>query len=140
MRFFFALALMSMLAPAAVAKSPRFERGRQAGLPAHPAIVDHQSLQRRPIDRLRQAARLHAIEIYPGQALGGKTKGKWGPEMTDDEVTEMLGVAKAADVKIIDTGVIAISSREDEARKLFDWAKKVVSQRSSASRSRRPCR
>jgi len=31
--------------------------------------------------------------------------------MTDDEVTEMLGVAKAADVKIIQTGVIAFQPR-----------------------------
>ncbi len=68
---------------------------------------------------------LHAIEIFPGQKLGGKTGGNWGPEMSDAQIKEMLDVAKAADVKIIDTGVIGISSREDEARKLFDWAKKV---------------
>src|SRR3984893_15448517 len=37
----------------------------------------------------------------------------------------MLAVTKAADVKFMDTGVIDISIREKEARKLFDWAKKV---------------
>lgn len=76
------------------------------------------------IDYARQIG-LHYIEIYPGQDLGLETKGKWGPEMTDDEIKQMLDAAKAADVKIIDTGVIGISSQEDEARKLFDWAKKL---------------
>ncbi|HZZ70696.1 MAG TPA: sugar phosphate isomerase/epimerase [Pirellulales bacterium] len=68
---------------------------------------------------------LHYIEIYPGQELSDKDKGKWGPEMTDAQIKEMNDIAKAAGVKIIDTGVIGISSNEAEARKLFDWAKKV---------------
>src|SRR5262249_55468106 len=68
---------------------------------------------------------IHYLEVYPGQPLGGKPSGKWGPEMSDAQITEMLDAAKAADVRIIDTGVIGISSREDEARKLFDWAKKI---------------
>jgi len=68
---------------------------------------------------------LHYIEIYPGQDLGKDIKGKWGPEMTDEQIKQMLDIAKAADVKIIDTGVIGIDSQEDKARKLFEWAKKV---------------
>jgi sugar phosphate isomerase/epimerase len=76
------------------------------------------------IDYARQLG-LHYIEIYPGQELGGGSKGHWGPDMTDDEIKLSLDAAKAADVKIIDTGVIGISSQENEARKLFDWAKKL---------------
>jgi sugar phosphate isomerase/epimerase len=76
------------------------------------------------IDYARQLG-LHYIEIYPGQELGGGSKGHWGPDMTDDEIKLSLDAAKAADVKIIDTGVIGISSKENEARKLFDWAKKL---------------
>jgi sugar phosphate isomerase/epimerase len=76
------------------------------------------------IDYAKQLG-VHYLEVYPGQTLGGKAGGKWGPEMTDEQIKEMLDAAKAADVEIIDTGVIEISSREDAARKLFDWAKKV---------------
>jgi sugar phosphate isomerase/epimerase len=76
------------------------------------------------IDYAKQLG-VHFLEIYPGQSLGGKTSGKWGPDMSDEQIREMLEAAKAADVQIIDTGVIDISSRENEARRLFDWAKKV---------------
>ena len=68
---------------------------------------------------------LHFIDIYPGQELAKGSDRKWGPEMTADEIKQMLDAAKAADVKIIDTGVIGISSREPGARKLFDWAKSL---------------
>jgi sugar phosphate isomerase/epimerase len=76
------------------------------------------------IDYAKQLG-VHYLEVYPGQPLGGKSGGKWGPDMKDDQIKEMLDAAKAAGVEIIDTGVIDISGREDEARKLFDWAKKI---------------
>jgi L-ribulose-5-phosphate 3-epimerase len=68
---------------------------------------------------------LHYIEIYPKQVLSKTDKGIWGPSMTDEQIKQMLELAKAADVKIIDTGVIPISNQQDQTRKLFDWAKKV---------------
>lgn len=68
---------------------------------------------------------VHYIEIFPGQALTKPGGAKWGPEMTEEQIKEMLDIAKANDVKIIDTGVIKISSQENEARKLFEWAKKL---------------
>jgi sugar phosphate isomerase/epimerase len=68
---------------------------------------------------------VHFLEVYPGQALGFGLNGGWGPGMSDSEIKKCLDSAKAADVKIIDTGVIGIPNREDEARKFFDWAKKV---------------
>lgn len=68
---------------------------------------------------------IHFLEVYPGQQLSESDKGKWGPEMTADQIKATLEAAKAANVQIIDTGVIGISSKEEDARKLFDWAKKV---------------
>jgi sugar phosphate isomerase/epimerase len=125
MRFAIALTSLLLLAPAAVAKSPDSSGADKLGFQL---ILQSWTTNRynvvQSIDYAKQLG-LHAIEIYPGQPLGGKASGKWGPEMTDEQINEMLAVAKAADVKIIDTGVIDISIRENEARKLFDWAKKV---------------
>ena len=76
------------------------------------------------IDYAKQIG-VHYIEIYPGQDLFEGGKGKFDPGMTAEQIEKILAIAKAADVKIIDTGVIGISSNEAEARKLFDWAKKL---------------
>jgi sugar phosphate isomerase/epimerase len=127
MRCFFplALGLLSVVANSASAKSPDFTGADKLGFQL---ILQSWTTNRynvvQSIDYAKQLG-LHAIEIYPGQPLGGNTKGTWGPQMTDEQIDEMLAVAKAADVKIIDTGVIVIPSREDEARKFFDWAKKI---------------
>ena len=67
---------------------------------------------------------LHGIEIFPGQALAQGARGSGARDGAAD-IKLMLDTAKAADVKIMDTGVIGIPDREDEARKLFDWAKKM---------------
>ena len=76
------------------------------------------------IDYCKQLG-IHFLEVYPGQQLSESDKGKWGLGMTDSQITTILDAAKAANVKIIDTGVIEISDKEEDARKLFDWAKKV---------------
>jgi sugar phosphate isomerase/epimerase len=76
------------------------------------------------IDYAKQLG-IHYLEVYPGQQLGFGLKSGWGPGMSDAEIQKCLDAAKAADIKIIDTGVIGIPNREDEARKFFDWAKKV---------------
>ncbi len=68
---------------------------------------------------------VHYIEIYPGQPISPDDKGKFGPEMTDAQIQAVLDKAKACDVKVIDYGVTGISAKEDEARKLFGWAKKM---------------
>jgi len=120
-----AFGLLSLVAAPVQAKSPDFTGADKLGFQL---ILQSWTTNRynvvQSIDYAKQLG-LHAIEIFPGQALGGKTKGNWGPQMTDEQINEMLAVAKDADVKIIDTGVIGIPSREDEARKFFDWAKKV---------------
>jgi sugar phosphate isomerase/epimerase len=68
---------------------------------------------------------VHFIEIYPDQQISSDDQGKFGPAMTDAQIQAVLDKAKSADVKIIDYGVTNIPGKEDEARKLFDWAKKV---------------
>lgn len=65
------------------------------------------------------------IELYPNQAIGGDDKGKFGPDMSEEQIKKVLEKAKASDVAIIDTGVIGINGKEEVARKLFEWAKKV---------------
>jgi len=65
------------------------------------------------------------IEIYPGQQLSDEDKGKFDPSMSDAQIKGMLDKAKACDVKIIDYGVTGIPEKEADARKIFDWAKKV---------------
>ena len=65
------------------------------------------------------------IEIYPGQPLSPDDKAGFGPGMTEAQVKAVLDKAKASGVQVIDTGVINIPGKEDEARKLFAWAKKM---------------
>ncbi len=65
------------------------------------------------------------IEIYPGQAISPEDKGKFGPEMTDAQIKTVLDKAKACGVQLIDTGVIGIPGKEEDARTLFAWAKKM---------------
>jgi sugar phosphate isomerase/epimerase len=68
---------------------------------------------------------VHYIEIYPDQPISPDDQGKFGPAMSDAQIQAVLDKARSADVKIIDYGVTNISGKEDEARKLFEWAKKV---------------
>ena len=65
------------------------------------------------------------IEVYPGQSLSPDDKSKFDPKMTDAQIKMILDKAKASGVQIIDCGVIGIPAKEEEARKVFDWAKKV---------------
>src|ERR1700704_546977 len=83
MRFALALGSMPLLAPAAIAKSPDSSGADKLGFQL---ILQSWTTNRynvvQSIDYAKQLG-LHAIEIYPGQVLGGKSKGKWGPEMSD---------------------------------------------------------
>ncbi|CAN5416661.1 hypothetical protein BH11PLA2_BH11PLA2_27440 [soil metagenome] len=68
---------------------------------------------------------LKFIEVYPGQELSPTDKAKFGPGMTEEQMKTTLAKAKDAGLTIIDCGVIGIPAKEDEARKLFTWAKKM---------------
>jgi len=124
MRCALALLTLSLFAGQALAASPDTSGAEKLGWKLTLQSWTTHGTVEKSIDYARQLG-LHYIEIYPNQDLGAGLKGKWGPGMTDEEINKMLEVAKAADVKIIDTGVIGISGNESEARKLFDWAKKV---------------
>ncbi len=124
MRCALVLVSLSFLAGPALAASPDSSGAEKLGWKLTlQSWTTHDTVEH-SIDIAKQLG-LHYIEIYPGQDLGAGLKGGWGPQMTDEQINKMLEVAKAADVKIIDTGVIGISGNEKEARKLFDWAKKV---------------
>lgn len=124
MRFAFAALALSLFAAPALAESPDTSGADKLGWKLTLQSWTTHGTVESSIDVAKQLG-LHYIEIYPGQDLSKDGKGKWGPEMTDEQIKQMLDYAKAADVKIIDTGVIGISSQEDQARKLFDWAKKM---------------
>lgn len=65
------------------------------------------------------------LEVYPGQPISPEDKTKFQPGMTDAQIQMVLDKAKSRNVKIIDYGVTPISGKEADARKLFDWAKKM---------------
>lgn len=65
------------------------------------------------------------LEVYPGQKISPEDSGKFQPGMTDAQIQKVLDKAKSCNVQIIDYGVTNISGKEADARKLFDWAKKM---------------
>ena len=67
-----------------------------------------------------------AIEVFPGQKIGGDLGGaKLGPEMTDDQISKLLEHATKNGVAPVSFGVTGISKREKEARKTFEFARKM---------------
>jgi sugar phosphate isomerase/epimerase len=68
---------------------------------------------------------LHDLEVFPGQKISDDGPGKFDPGMTDEQIKTVLDKAKAANIRIRSYGVTGISGNEAEARKLFDWAKKI---------------
>lgn len=126
MRFLVLAALaLSLFAMPAFAESPDTSGAEKLGWELTlQSWTSNSKTVEQSIDLCKQLG-VHYIEIFPGQALGTKDKGKWVPEMSEKQIKEMLDYAKAADVKIIDTGVINIPTQEDQARKVFEWAKKV---------------
>ena len=74
---------------------------------------------------LAQQLGVRYLEVYPGQKIGPEDAGKFQPGMTDAQMQMVLDKAKSCNVTIIDYGVTGISGKEADARKLFDWAKKM---------------
>jgi sugar phosphate isomerase/epimerase len=72
------------------------------------------------------AAGAGAVEIYPGQRLGGAHgDAKLGPDLGDDKIQAVLDHLKANNVSAVNFGVTGIPANEAEARKIFDFAKKM---------------
>jgi len=65
------------------------------------------------------------VEIFGGQKLKAGSEAKVGVGMSDDDIAEMKKIAAAAGVKIVNYGVTGIGGNEADARKTFDFAKKV---------------
>jgi len=63
------------------------------------------------------------IELYPGQKLSPTSNARISENMPADANYELKQHLKAKNVKWIAYGVTGISTKEDEARKLFRWAK-----------------
>lgn len=77
------------------------------------------------IDKVK-ALNLHYIEAYPGQTLSKeKPDVKFDHNMAPELYQEVLDRLKAADVKLMNYGVVGLGTDEAEDRKVFDFAKKM---------------
>jgi sugar phosphate isomerase/epimerase len=66
---------------------------------------------------------LHCIEGYPGQTVDKDPAVKMGPELPGDVRDEIKKRLVAADIKLVNFGVIGLSKDETKTRKVFDFAK-----------------
>jgi len=69
---------------------------------------------------------LKYIELYPGQQLSAESKDvKVGVDLTDAQRESLLKKLAAEHVKAVSFGVVGFTKDEAEARKIFDFAKKM---------------
>jgi sugar phosphate isomerase/epimerase len=72
------------------------------------------------------AAGASAVEVFPGQKIGGDLGDtKLGPDLSDDQIAKLLDHAKKNGITPVNFGVTGISKDEKEARKTFEFAKKL---------------
>ena len=75
---------------------------------------------------MASAAGAGGVEIYPGQKIGGSLGDlKSGPDMSDEQIQTLLDHLEKHHVKAVNFGVTGISKVENEARKTFEFAKKL---------------
>lgn len=66
------------------------------------------------------------VEIYPGQKIGGPLgEAKLGPDNTDEQIGQILAHLKKNGITAVNFGVTGISKNEAEARKTFEFARKM---------------
>jgi sugar phosphate isomerase/epimerase len=66
------------------------------------------------------------LEIYPGQKLKPGSKTTIGQDMSEETIAEIKKkLADAGGLKLVAYGVAGIPTGEKEARKTFEWAKKM---------------
>ena len=70
-----------------------------------------------------KAAGGKVIEMYPGQTMMKGSDTKVGPGMSAEDMQKLKDKLNAEGVKAVAFGVTGISKDENEARKLFQWAK-----------------
>lgn len=66
---------------------------------------------------------LHYIEGYPGQTVDKDPAVKMGPDLSSEVREELKKRLAAADIKLVNFGVIAVSKDEAKTRKIFDFAR-----------------
>lgn len=72
------------------------------------------------------AAGATAVEVFPGQKIGGPLGDtKLDPSLSDENIAKLLAHAKENGVAPVNFGVTGISKDETEARKTFEFAKKL---------------
>src|SRR5690606_4907042 len=72
------------------------------------------------------AAGASGVEVFPGQKIGGDLgDAKLDPSLSDDQISTLLAHAKANGITPVNFGVTGISKDEAEARKTFEFAKKL---------------
>ncbi len=74
------------------------------------------------IDKTAQAGG-HVIELFPGQKLSADGEDKVDQNMSPEAIEKLKKHLAEKNVKVVAFGVTGISRNEDEARKLFQWAK-----------------
>lgn len=76
--------------------------------------------------QMASAAGASAVEIFPGQKIGGDLGDtKLDPSLSDENITKLLAYAKDKGITPVNFGVTGISKDEAEARKTFEFAKKM---------------
>ncbi len=66
------------------------------------------------------------IELYPGQKLGGRHgHATFGPEMAEEKLQAVIAHLTKHHLAAINLGVIEIPNDESQARKIFEFAKKL---------------
>jgi len=76
------------------------------------------------VDKVHELG-LKYIEMYPGQKLKPGSEVKTGSDLSESDVAELQAKLKAADVKLVSYGVADVPRDEPNARKQFEWAKKM---------------
>ena len=72
------------------------------------------------------SAGVKAIELFPGQRIGGPLEDtKLDPSLTDEEIQTLVEHMTAHGIEPVNFGVTGISKDETEARKTFDFARKL---------------
>jgi sugar phosphate isomerase/epimerase len=66
------------------------------------------------------------IEFYPGQKLSkDEPKVSWDHNASDETIAKVQAKLKQHHIKAVNYGVVGIPKSEDEARKIFEFAKKL---------------
>lgn len=76
--------------------------------------------------QMASAAGAGSVEVFPGQKIGGDIGDEGlGPDLSDEKIQKLLDHAKKHGITPVNFGVTGISKDEAEARKTFEFAKKL---------------